>query len=101
MRSQSSDEGVRARVAGREAVARRTVWQLDIGPLRMRCIATPVESTYEGNPITPTSAYIVQSRDPQNGWTGVVGTGDDPAELLRRAVGSTAVAKFIQKMVKP
>jgi hypothetical protein len=96
-----SDQAVRARVDGRTAVARRTVWQLEVGPLRMRCIATSVECTYEGDPIKPTSAYIVQSRDPKNGWTGVVGAGDDPAELLRRVSGSASVAKFVQKMIEP
>src|SRR5271167_1278585 len=96
----TSDSAVRARVAGREAVARRTVWQLDIGPFRMRCVASPVETGDNGEPIKPASAYIVQNRDPKDGWTNIVGTGDDPAELRRRVSGSAEVAKFIQKMVE-
>ena len=74
----------------------RTVWQIEVGGLRMRCIASPVESTYEGNPIRPVSAYVVQMQDPKNGWTLPVGTGNDAAELLRRVVSSEAVAKALK-----
>lgn len=98
---EATDAGVRARVAGREAVARRTVWQLDIGAFRVRCVASPVERDDNGEPIKPASAYVVQNRDPKNGWTNMVGAGDDPAELLRRLVGSAGVAEFIQGMIKP
>ena len=33
-----SDEAVQARVAGRQAKAARTAWQLSVGPLQIRCI---------------------------------------------------------------
>jgi hypothetical protein len=79
----TSDEAVRARVTGREAVADKTVWQLNAGPLRARCV-------HEGGP-----AYVVQGYT-YKGWTAVIFRGTDPVELLRQVAGSIGVRKAIE-----
>jgi hypothetical protein len=79
----TTDAAVRARVAGREAVAAKTVWQLDLGPVRARCVR-------QGE-----AEYVVQGRM-SNGWTTVILRGTDPVELLRQVAGSIGVRKAIE-----
>lgn len=51
------DDAVRARVAGKEAMARRTAWLLEAGQLRVRCVRLRADS----------DVFVVQLRD-KNGW---------------------------------
>lgn len=68
-------DGVRARVAGKQAIEARTIWALEAGygaPVRVRCLRRD-----EGG-------YVVQART-SKGWTEEIATGDDPWDLLKRA----------------
>lgn len=76
------DKGMRARVDGRTAMAQRVVWQLEIGPLRARCVGIGV------------NAFEVYGRT-DRGWTDKIGDGPDPVELLRKVTASTGVRKAI------
>lgn len=74
-----------ARSAGKEAVGARTVWFVDIGPLRARCLLDG-----EG--------YVVQART-SRGWTDTIGRGADALELLRRLMSSAGMAKAMAASV--
>jgi hypothetical protein len=74
-------KAARARVAGREAVAARTVWQLAVRGLRLRCVQVG-------------AAYQVQARE-TTGWR-VVASVDHPLPALRLAASSEIVAKVVR-----
>lgn len=74
-----STKSTHARARGREELAKRTIWYVELGALRFRCVLRLV------NPLG-VSRYEVQHR--QEGVWNYFGTGNDPQLLLRRVVGS-------------
>jgi hypothetical protein len=77
----AQDSAMRARVAGKERTAARTVWSVEIGPLRARCLR-------DGD------GYLVQGRT-ERGWSDEIARGTGPLDLLRLIVGSVGVAKAV------
>lgn len=75
------DAGVRARVDGKTAIAARTVWALEVGGARFRCLREQ-------------GGYVVQART-RKGWTAEVCKGPDAAELLRQVACSKPVVALI------
>lgn len=76
-----------ARVRGREELAKRTVWYVELGALRFRCVLRIV------NPLG-VSRYEVQHR--QEGVWSYFGAGNDPQLLLRRVVGSNVAGLALE-----
>jgi hypothetical protein len=72
---------MRARVAGKERMAQRTAWQLDVGPLRLRCVF-----------ITTGVGFLVQVHNGKT-WKATETAGPDPAKLLRGIAGSVGVTR--------
>ena len=87
-RSQPSNEGVRARVAGRLEVQSRTAWMLEIGPLRIRCIREK-----DG------TCLIVQAHTGA-GWDSEVARGIDAHVLLQSVVNSKGVKLAFETLVR-
>lgn len=87
-RSTPTEEGVRARVAGRVDIATRTVWKLEIGDLRVRCVREEDGST-----------LIVQANDGA-GWNNEVTRGTDAYQLLQAVVASKGVLSVFETFVK-
>lgn len=79
------EKAVRARVDGREAVAKRTVWSLEIGPVRARCL-------WRGRD------FVVQIRGPK-GWNPEVGHGKDALALLRTVTRSKGLEDALAEKV--
>lgn len=79
------DDDVRARVAGKQAVALRTVWQIQAGLLALRCVAD-----VDGG-------FVVQARQ-ASGWEHLA-SGDDALELLRRVIRSKAIARSVDESI--
>lgn len=77
----SGDEGMRARVAGRERVAAATAWALTVGPVGFRCVAG-------------IKSYTVEMKPPGASWEPLA-TGADAGELLRRIILSPSIEKFL------
>ena len=75
---------MRARVAGKAAVAARIVWSLEAGQLRARCLA--VGRGY----------FVVQLRS-SAGWENTVTRGVDPVALLQRMTGAGLVAQQVRE----
>lgn len=84
---------MRARVAGRQAVALRTLWQLNAGGLSFRCVLSAEEP----------GLYHVESRTPE-GWgefTRFKASHDRVAHaLLVRLVGSKTVAEALASVTR-
>lgn len=81
-----SDDAVRARNAGKDAMVARIAWQLSVGPgeaVRVRCVREP-----EGN------IYVVQIRD-DGRWTDTKKKGADPAALLRAVIDTPSVLALL------
>ncbi len=75
-------DATRARVAGKMAVAARTVWQLDIGQMRIRCLWQD-------------DHYELQART-EKGWCHF-GGGTCPHQLLSRVIIGKTVAAAIER----
>lgn len=83
-RTRSDDDAVRARVAGRVAIANRTVWNIEIGPCRFRCVLD-----------SRLCLYVMEARQPGGGYDEI-GRGTDPRELLGRLAFSDAVKRLLK-----
>jgi hypothetical protein len=68
---------VRARADGKLAMRARIVWQLDAGPLAVRCVRN-------------NSGFVVQGRS-DKGWTEVLGEGTDAHKLLAQVCLTPAI----------
>lgn len=79
----SEDQNHRARAAGKAAIAASTVWSLQIGPLKLRCIKSL------------TGLFVVQGLAHRNVYTEIT-SGDDPIALLRKTVMSDVVNKAVK-----
>ncbi len=85
----SQDSAMRARVAGRNEVAAKTVWQLEIfGGVAFRCIAQSE------------AAHVVQVRTGKGWMLLTPEPRPDPHDLLRRVVNTDSLAKVIEQRVK-
>lgn len=81
-----SEDAVRARNAGKNAIAARIIWQLSVGPgeaVRVRCVRA-LESPL----------YVVQIRD-DGRWTDTKKMGSDPAALLRAILDMPTVLALL------
>ena len=83
-----TDKAVRARVAGRQTVAEKILWQLNVGDFRVRCIPHTVEA----------GAYIVEARI-DGVWRAHLCFGKDPVELLQRVAKTSATTQAIREML--
>lgn len=83
-----TDDGVRARVAGRVDIAARIVWKLEVGAFRVRCIREVDGST-----------LIVQAHDGA-GWNKEVTRGTDAYQLFQAVVASKGVLSVFKTFVK-
>jgi hypothetical protein len=83
----NTDLAVRARVEGKSAVARRTVWRLDVGLVTARCLR-------DGD------SFVVQVRGPA-GWNPAVGRGPDATKLLQAVARSPGVASAVAERSNP
>jgi len=81
-----TDTAMRARVAGRENVAARTVWQLDATALRIRCVLVDAET------------YELQGRT-THGWVKVA-VGVNPMAMLKKISSLPAVANAVAEQIK-
>lgn len=80
-----TDEAVRARNAGKDAVAMRTIWSVDLAGLRFRCLADM-------------RTFVVQIR--QGTWQELSGfRGRDPVEMLNRLTSSHYIAELLRMRV--
>jgi hypothetical protein len=70
----SQEAAMRKRVEGKQAVQARTVWALEVGCIKLRCLSEGAE-------------FVVQGRD-SSGWHKIT-SGKSSADLLRRAVEIT------------
>jgi len=81
---EAADKAMRARVSGKQDTARRTVWQLNIGDLRLRCLSV-------------SCGHVVQIRSAK-GWESVdAGRSANPLSLLRAVLQLRAVASELDK----
>lgn len=67
----SSDRRIRAAVAGRESVQKQTMWQLQAGPLKFRCLKTPLGAVVQQN-ADGTWKPIKPDGDPTDNQPGAV-----------------------------
>ena len=81
-----SDRSVQSRVAGKQAVELRTVWQLQLGHIVLRCIYRDRRK------------FVVQHRSPK-GWSDLT-TGEDPMGMLRRALQSDSLGGHCREAVQ-
>lgn len=78
----TTDKAVQARVAGKELVAKRTIWQLEIGHSRFRCVWTGTD-------------FTVQHRT-DKGWSEGLAHWADPADALRRVACCKAAETIVR-----
>jgi hypothetical protein len=78
------DDAMRARVSGKEAVARKTVWTLTVREARLRCVAEPL-------------MYVVQLRNPDKGWQ-TVKAGKDANKLLAYTMSQPSLQKMLLEL---
>jgi hypothetical protein len=79
-RQEPTDDAVRARVEGRMKTASKTVWSLECGGLRLRCLRAD-------------GGFIVQVHDGSR-W-GELTKGSDAHKLLVDVASSNSVAAFL------
>jgi hypothetical protein len=80
----AGDEAMRKRVAGRVAIASRTVWNIEVGPCRFRCVLD-----------SRLCLYVMEARQPEGGYDEI-GRGTDPQELLARLAFSEAAKRLLK-----
>ena len=83
MRREPTDDAVRARVEGRLKTAGKTVWSLECGGLRLRCLRADV------------GGFIVQAHDGSR-W-GELTKGSDAHKLLIDVASSKSIAEFLAR----
>lgn len=82
----NQDEGVRARVAGKQAKEEMRIWTLDLYPLQFRCFKVGPDQ------------FVVEGRM-KNRWE-ILARGSDPEQLLKSIVYSNAVGSMIEEKKK-
>lgn len=83
-RQKPTDDAVQARVEGRMKTASKTVWALDCGGLRLRCLRADA------------GGFIVQAHDGSR-W-GELTKGSDAHKLLIDVASSSSVAAFLGRI---
>lgn len=76
LQMRTEDDAVRARNEGKDAVARRTIWILEIGGLKVRCL------------LENQTMFVVQVRT-EGSWRREIARGPDALRLLRTIAGTT------------
>jgi len=85
----NQDKAMRARVAGREATEERTVWKLDVPPLRYRCLRDE-----KLNP-NGTPRFTVEIRDADGKW-GKVFESNNARNALALVTTSNTVTMILK-----